>query len=112
MLLCERLRNEDEKDIVWSIIQEKVNRKEKMSRVQLEEKMYFDSTSKSRRRLEHLSRNNDFARAAGFSLSSIAPTKSLLRLLTLVERCVDQKEAILLVGGKKFLVLTFFTEHF
>jgi midasin len=99
MLLCERLRNEDEKDIVWSIIQEKIIGKEDMNRLELEENIYFGSKSRARERLKEIVTTSDGARTAGLSLSSIAPTQSLLRLLTLVERCVEQKEPILLVGG-------------
>ena len=40
------------------------------------------------------------AKRVGLSLEAIAPTKSLLRLLVLVEKCVEQKEPVLLVGGK------------
>ena len=99
MLLCERLRNEDEKDIVWSIIQERIIGKGKRNRLELEDNIYFGSKSESREKLKQIATSSDFTRTAGLSLSSIAPTKSLLRLLTLVERCVKQKEPILLVGG-------------
>ena len=93
-LLAERLRDEDEKSVVKKIIEEilKVN-------INCDE-IYFGSDSRARIQIQKLS-SEEIIRTAGLSLEQIAPTKSLLRLLTLVERCVKQKEPVLLVGGKK-----------
>jgi midasin (ATPase involved in ribosome maturation) len=65
------------------------------------DQIYYGGESESRRKLKMIATMDDVARSAGLSLQAIAPTKSLLRLLTLVERCVKQKEPVLLVGGKK-----------
>ena len=94
LLLAERLRDADEKHLVKTIIEEHM-------KVEIDcDELYFGDKSESRKRLEMLSNMENSARTAGLTLQAIAPTKSLLRLLTLVERCVEQKEPVLLVGGK------------
>lgn len=93
MLLAERLRDVDEKTVVKRIIEETF-------KVDLNcHELYFGSESRARKLIEGVF-TSDIVKSAGLSLQEIAPTKSLLRLLTLVERCVDQKEPVLLVGGK------------
>lgn len=64
------------------------------------DEIYFGSDSRARTQIQKLS-SEEIIRTAGLSLQQIDPTKSLLKLLTLVERCVKQKEPVLLVGGKK-----------
>jgi len=94
MLLAERLRDEDEKGLVKEIIEEHM-------KVEINcDELYFGNESGARKRLEMISKMENVARTAGLTLQAIAPTKSLLRLLTLVEQCVQQKEPVLLVGGK------------
>ncbi len=98
MLLAERLRDEDEKLLVKEIIQEHM-------KVEINcEEIYYGEGSDSRRKLGMIAKMGDLARSSGLTLQAIAPTKSLLRLLTLVERCVQQKEPVLLVGGKMIMV--------
>lgn len=94
MLLAERLRDEDEKSLVKGIIEEHM-------KIEINcDEIYYGNESESRRRLGMITNMENSARTAGLTLQAIAPTKSLLRLLTLVERCVKQKEPVLLVGGK------------
>lgn len=99
MLLAEKLRDEKEKIIVKAIIEEQF-------KVDINnDRLYFGDNCTIRTRLETISKTNE-VQPSGLSLQAIAPTKSLLRLLTLVERCVRQKEPVLLVGGKgKYLNL-------
>ncbi len=93
MLLAERLRDENEKAVVKKII-------ENTLKVDIDcNELYFGSTSRARVQIEKVSKDQ-LARSSGLSLQELAPTKSLLRLLTLVQRCVEQKEPVLLVGGK------------
>jgi midasin len=95
MLLAERLRDDDEKRAVQSVI-------ESVMKVDLNiEELYWGPQSDARRLLEVMytdNENEDIIR--DLHPLSIAPTKSLLRLITLVDRCVQQKEPVLLVGGK------------
>ncbi len=94
MLLAERLRDEDEKSVVKLIIEE-------IFKVHLNcDEIYFGAESRARTLIARIS-NCGIAETAGLSVQDIAPTKSLLRLLTLVERCVNQLEPVLLVGGEK-----------
>lgn len=94
MLLAERLRDEDEKSVVKSIIEE-------IFKVHLNcDDIYFGAESRARTLISKVT-NYGIAEMAGLSLQDIAPTKSLLRLLTLVERSINQLEPVLLVGGKK-----------
>lgn len=93
MLLAERLRDDDEKSVVKKIIEE-------IFKVDVNcDRLYFGPDSHARMQIERIS-SNPIVQTTGLSLQQIAPTKSLLRLLTLVERCVMQKEPVLLVGGK------------
>jgi midasin (ATPase involved in ribosome maturation) len=90
MLLAERLRTEEEKACVKEEI-------ERHLRVSIDvDKLYYGDDSDARAVLSQAQANgceNSF-------VSSIALTKSLMRLITLVKRCVKQKEPVLLVGGK------------
>uniref|UniRef100_A0A7S3VEM6 Midasin n=1 Tax=Chaetoceros debilis TaxID=122233 RepID=A0A7S3VEM6_9STRA len=92
MLLAERLRDEDEKNLVKEIIEEHM-------KVHIDcNELYFGKGSESRRKLALIGKMDEAAKNTGLDLRAIAPTKSILRLLTLVERCVEQKEPVLLVG--------------
>jgi len=92
MLLAERLRSLEEKEMVQSVLEEHL----KVKLVPSE--MYYGETSQARRVLRDVLRNPELVNdtVAG----SIAPTRSLLRLVTLVMTCIEQKEPVLLVGGK------------
>jgi midasin len=92
MLLAERLRNDEEKDIVRSVI-------EKEFKVTIDiADAYYGEKSEGRALLENvLGRDSTFS-ASGLNVKSLAPTQSMMRLLTLVMRCVQQKEPVLLVG--------------
>ena len=92
MLLAERLRNDDEKQVVLNVIEDhfKVN-------IDIEN-LYYGDDSDSRKILKKVIEMEDVFQEAGISLQAIAPTKSLLRLLTLVMRCIEQQEPVLLVG--------------
>jgi midasin len=101
MLLAERLRNEEEKSIVREEIEAHLG-------VGINcDDIYYGENSEAREILETTAHaQNRMTAEKSFSLSSIAPTKSLLRLLTLVLRCVRQKEPVLLVGGKCTCVMS------
>lgn len=91
MLLAERLRTDEEKLCVKEEI-------EKHLKVTMDlDSLYFGEDSEARRILCQLTSTNFTGDEERF-LSTIAPTKSLLRLVTLVLRCVKQKESVLLVG--------------
>ena len=93
MLLAERLRDDDEKLIVKQVIEE-------VLKVQINcDNIYYGQDSHARKLISRV-RFEDMSSSTGLSPQSIAPTKSLLRLLTLVDRCVQQKEPVLLVGGE------------
>lgn len=94
MLLAERLRTDEEKKFVQVEIEKQFKLKIKP------ETMYYDPSSQAMQIIQ---------KAVGLDsknslLSSIAPTRSLLRLLALVLRCMAQKEPVLLVGGKYFFI--------
>jgi len=96
MLLAERLRDNEEKHMVKEII-------ESTFRVNIDEDdEYYGVQSGSRQDLLKVHKCTDgsesLANVAGLSLQSIAPTSSLLRMLCLVKRCVQQKEPVLLVS--------------
>ncbi len=94
MLLAERLRDEDEKQLVKEIIEEHMKVEIKC------DELYYGDNAESRQNLAKIAQMEEAAKLVGLSLQAIAPTKSLLRLLVLVEKCVEQKEPVLLVGGK------------
>ena len=92
MLLAERLRDQDEKIIVKDILEEQM-------KVEINpEEIYYGQNCESRQKLSTIAQLDKDVRRTGLTLQAIAPTKSLLRLLTLVEQCVEQKEPVLLVG--------------
>ena len=109
MLLAERLRDESEKVLVQQVIEEQFG-----VRVDVDE-IYYGTNSKSARELQSLNQQDPaLSTAAGLSLRQIAPTKAMLRLLYLVQRCVQQKEPVLLVGetGKRAIPFSVFYRHY
>jgi midasin len=90
MLLAERLRTAEERAIVKEEIEKQFKLKIDMDEV------YFGPESAARKMLGNESQEH----SGSLLISSIAPTKSILRLLSLVLRCIKQKEPVLLVGGK------------
>merc|ERR1712194_15256 len=92
MLLAERLRNEEEKDAVQRVIEEELKVTINIDGV------YNGGMSDSRAMLEQALGQKSLLTESGLNVNSIAPTQSIMRLLTLVMRCVKQKEPVLLVG--------------
>jgi midasin (ATPase involved in ribosome maturation) len=92
MLLAERLRVDEEKEVVRSVIE-----KEMKVSVELEE-LYYGKGSEGRRLLSEALKQESSLVASGINVKAIAPTQSMMRLLTLVQRCINQKEPVLLVG--------------
>jgi midasin (ATPase involved in ribosome maturation) len=92
MLLAERLRDEEEKMMVKIVLEEQM-------KVEISpDEIYYGQNCESRRKLSAIAQLDQYTRNTGLSLQAIAPTKSLLRLLSLVEQCVEQQEPVLLVG--------------
>lgn len=90
MLLAERLRTEEEKACVQEVI-------EAHTKVKLNvDSLYYGAFSKSSKILTEV---NAAAPNENHSIGDIAPTRSILRLINLVLRCIQQKEPVLLVGG-------------
>lgn len=92
MVLAERLRSEEEKKMVRDVLQEhtKVN-------IDLE-RLYYGENSEAK---QVLNKALVSAQLRGdHIIGSIAPTRSMLRLIHLVTNCIKQKEPVLLVGGK------------
>ena len=90
MLLAERLRTAEEKTLVKDEIEQQM-------KVTLNlDKFYYGPESPARIALAEVGK-----RVALFEkMPAIAPTKSLLRLMCLILRSINQLEPILLVGGK------------
>jgi midasin len=95
MILAERLRSNDEKQCV----QEEIERHLQV-KIDLES-LYYGNDSEARRLLYEVQNSTDNLDTKDI-VSSIAPTRSLLRLVTLVLRAARQKEPVLLVGGQFF----------
>ena len=94
MLLAERLRTNAEKKQIQDVI-------EKCSKVSIDvESMYYGPTSVASRMFAAIEGTSEVDQSSKKFLDRIAPTKSFLRLVTLVERCFLRKEPVLLVGGK------------
>eukprot|EP00978_Attheya_sp_CCMP212_P021229 scaffold61822_cov52-Attheya_sp.AAC.2 len=93
MLLAERLRENDEKDVVKEVIEEHF-------KISLScDDIYYGKNAIARRELHQLTNMSESMEGAtGLNTQAIAPTKGFLRLLTLVQRCIKQKEPVLLVG--------------
>lgn len=105
MVLAERLRSEEEKQMVRDVLQEHTKVKIDL------ERLYYDESSESKQLLD---RSLAAARLQGNHLiASIAPTRSMLRLIHLVSNCVKQKEPVLLVGGTyEHVTATYFYFYF
>merc|ERR1712085_48948 len=91
MLLAERLRNDEEKYAVQSVIEKELKVTINIGNV------YYGENSDSRVMLEQALGQKSLLTESGLNVNSIAPTQSILRLLTLVMHCVKQKEPVLLV---------------
>jgi midasin len=89
MLLAERLRTQDEKDVVKEEIETRLKVRIGVNHLYdriepfLESQLAFDSSDQHENSV----------------INKIAPTRSFLRLVTLVSRCIEQNEPVLLVGG-------------
>jgi midasin len=92
MLLAERLRTDEEKEMVKSVLEEHLKVKLNPS------EMYYGEQSMARKILQDALQNAELSEDP--LVASIAPTRSLLRLISLVLTCIEQKEPVLLVGGK------------
>ena len=93
MLLAEKLRTASEKKSIQEVI-------EKHSKISIDvESLYYAPTSMASKIFSSVESSllDEDARKL---LCRIAPTKSFLRLITLVERCYARKEPVLLVGGE------------
>ena len=88
MLLAERLRSPEEKECVKNEIEAKLG-----VCVDIEE-TYYGEASEARLLLDQIRAKPEIAE------TQIALTRSLLRLLTLVLRCIKNEEPVLLIGGK------------
>ena len=94
MLLAERLRNAEEKDYVKREIEAQLE-------VDIDiESLYYGESSEARMLLEEADKQARSSRVESF-VKSVAPTRSLLRVMTLVLRCIKQREPVLLVGGTR-----------
>ena len=92
MVLAERLRSHEEKKMVLDVLEEHTKVKIDL------EKLYYGENSEAKKLLDRClaearQQNNDL-------IASIAPTRSMLRLIHLVSNCVRQKEPVLLIGGE------------
>ena len=92
MLLAERLRIDEEKDVVRAVIE-----KELKVNINVNE-TYYGEESDGCVLLKQVLENTSLLSESGLNVNSIAPTQSIMRLLTLVMRCIKQKEPVLLVG--------------
>lgn len=90
MLLAERLRTPEEKAMVKEEIEKHLKVK-----VNLDD-MYYGPQSAARLELRKM--DNLPSELISKAMSSIAPTRSLLRLLNLILRAIQQREPVLLVG--------------
>ena len=93
MLLGERLRDENEKNLVKNAISEQFHVPIDMKNI------YSSNDSWSYKELSKL-HNVDATHytSTGLNLRQLAPTKAMLRLMLLVRKCIEQKEPVLLVG--------------
>eukprot|EP00980_Cylindrotheca_fusiformis_P010228 scaffold2271_cov130-Cylindrotheca_fusiformis.AAC.23 len=90
MLLAERLRSTDEKVLVQEVIEEHLKVK-----LNMDEK-YYGVDSEARKLLKQANEKSEAD--SNPLMDSIAATQTLLRLISLVLRCIKQKEPVLLVG--------------
>ena len=95
MLLAERLRTPDEKEIVKDEIEKQLKLK-----IDVDE-LYFSHQSAAWKELNSFTEGLSTSAHESKLVSAIAPTKSMLRLMNLILRCIRQREPVLLVGGKR-----------
>ena len=94
MLLAERLRSLEEQYCVKDVL-------EKFMKVKLDiDAFYYGNESEAKSFLNRAHELGSFDENTASFIKSVAPTKNLLRLVTLVHRCVKKNEPVLLVGGK------------
>lgn len=99
MLLAERLRTTEERNYVKLCI-------ERHLKTSIDEdSLYYGQESEARSMLLKLRSTLYSEQWSRQLVSTIADTKSMLRLLTLVLRAIKQNEPVLLVGGKLFSLL-------
>jgi midasin len=97
MLLAERLRTSEERNFVKTCI-------ERHLKTSIDEDaLYYGQESQARLMLAKLRSTVHVETWSRQLVSTIADTRAMLRLLTLVLRAINQNEPVLLVGGK-FLV--------
>jgi midasin len=102
MLLAERLRSDDEKKLVQEVLEEHL-------KVQLNmQAKYYGDNSEARKLLKQATEEAHLS--ADPLMDSIAATQTLLRLISLVLRCIKQKEPVLLVGGKLQITICFVSQ--
>jgi len=89
MLLAERLRTAEEKQCVQEVMETHLNVKIDI------ESIYYGEASKSQRILAKATESSCTVEL----IEAIAPTKSMLKMMTLILRCIDHREPVLLVGG-------------
>lgn len=100
MLLAERLRTSEEKECVKEEIERHLH-------VSVDvDNLYFGVNSEARAILGKVQSKQFSCRVTNNFCASLAPTRSLMRLVTLVNRCIKQNEPVLLVGGE-WIVVTF-----
>lgn len=93
MLLAERLRDDEEKNFVKMEIQQHL-------KVTLDiDDFYYGETSEARMMLADAKKKAEYS-SSGPAIKSLAPTRSILRLVSLVLQSARNREPILLVGGK------------
>jgi midasin len=92
MLLAERLRSEEEKEMVRHVL-------EQHTKVRIDlDRLYYGENSEAGQLLAKAI--CDAKQHDNSLVSTVAPTRSLLRLIHLVLNCIRKKEPVLLVGGE------------
>jgi midasin len=91
MILAERLRSEEEKKMVRDVLEEHTKVKIDL------ERLYYGENSEAKQLLDKSLPAAQLQ--SNHLIASIAPTRSMLRLIHLVLNCVRQREPVLLVGG-------------
>jgi midasin len=92
MLLAERLRSEEEKEMVREVLERHTKAKIDL------ERLYYGENSDARQLLAKAIR--DAEQRNNRLVSTVAPTRSLLRLIHLVLNSIRKREPVLLVGGE------------
>ena len=93
MLLAERLRSREEQQCVREVLEMHLN-------VKLDiDTFYYGDESEAKVFLQRACDTDALDERIARFIKSVAPTKNLLRLITLVHRCVKKNEPVLLIGG-------------